>query len=98
MQRGVDNGVYANLLTGTTVEDSRKSLEFCQLYSTENCQLYCTVGIHPSHSNVFETEDESQLLSQLESIITQGIQLGKAMCMYTIYVRIFICINDAMCV
>jgi TatD DNase family protein len=45
VQRARDAGVAAMIVTGTTVDESRRAAEIAEAYG-----LYCTAGVHPHHA------------------------------------------------
>lgn len=48
LQRSLANHVTHLVVTGTTLEESRKAIELCRLYPD---RLICTCGIHPHHAS-----------------------------------------------
>lgn len=48
MQRALDAGVTRMVVTGTSLEESRKAIELCQSYPDN---LVSTCGIHPHHAS-----------------------------------------------
>ena len=67
LQRSAENGVKQCILTGCTVDGTAESLELCKAHSSA-VELYCTAGVHPTHSNDFVGQ-EDVIVSQLESFI-----------------------------
>ncbi|KAF6198299.1 hypothetical protein GE061_008047 [Apolygus lucorum] len=68
--RSWDVGVDKIIITGTTLEESRRALEM----SLKDDRLFCTVGCHPTHAGDFEKDgsDPDVYLSELQSLIQEN--------------------------
>ncbi len=65
----------ALLVTGTSIEESRKAIELCELYSEQYPQqLFATAGIHPHEASQFDTDSASELraLARHPSVVAIG--------------------------
>lgn len=75
LERAVSTGVSSSIITGTTIEDSRDALTLSRRLSDH--QLFCTVGVHPSHSKVFQEREQDDILQSLIDLISDGGSDGK---------------------
>lgn len=71
IERAKAAGIHSLLVTGTTLDSTRKALRLAQLYST---YLYATAGIHPHEAQSCTEEDFAEIsaLSQEELIKAVG--------------------------
>lgn len=75
LNRGKQYGVHKAILTGTTLEESKSLLDYCREYSLNEekpMELNTTIGIHPSHSSVFNKLDADTIINELEQLINDG--------------------------
>ena len=77
LMRAKSMGVQKNIVTAGCVEESINALEFVR--STNEFELYGTVGVHPTRSNEFgKTSGEAEhVINQLSEIIKEGRKDGK---------------------
>lgn len=61
LQRALDNQVNQLIVTGTSIEESRKAIDLCKRYPQ---QLFCTTGVHPHHASEWQ-EDSKAILTAL---------------------------------
>lgn len=67
VRRAIDAGVHRILLTGTSIESSRKSLEMArEWYETEGTNLFVTVGVHPHEAKSWGKDSSAKLRELLE--------------------------------
>jgi len=63
IKRAIDNGVEKLIITGTDLEVSSKAITMCRQYPGI---CYCTVGVHPAHSDVFlNPETKKNILASI---------------------------------
>jgi TatD DNase family protein len=60
LERAVAAGVTNLMITGSSEEDSRKSIELAQRYPAH---LFATVGVHPHHANEWKPDTRAHLRS-----------------------------------
>jgi TatD DNase family protein len=82
LQRAADMGMKHMVLTAGTLKESREAIakvrELRQTNQT-SCQLYCTVGVHPTRCNEFEEAETSadanleELLALAKDGMTDGV-------------------------
>ena len=61
MQRAGDAGVRQMVVTGTSIEESKKAIHLC---SRHPHRLVCTAGVHPHHASDW-AHDSSDILARL---------------------------------
>eukprot|EP00804_Cyclotella_cryptica_P003053 CCRYP_006051-RA/>CCRYP_006051-RA protein AED:0.04 eAED:0.04 QI:526/1/1/1/0.5/0.33/3/2877/340 len=68
VQRAIDGGVATMILTGTSLETSRRSLQLAQQWfdETGSSNLYCTVGIHPHDAKSWNDATVSEMKQLLQ--------------------------------
>ena len=68
VQRAIDSGVTTMLLTGTSIEGSRQSLQLAQdwLGETGSSNLYATVGIHPHDAKTWNGKSANEMKELLK--------------------------------
>lgn len=71
LHRGYNSGVNKSIITGCTVAESEKALEFCRIYQDQPMELYCTIGIHPTYSNLFL--EDSEIITKLNALLENGL-------------------------
>ena len=76
LDRATSSGVSSAIITGTTVEDSRDALTLARRLPPEPA-LFCTVGVHPSHSSIFQQKEQDEILQSLSELIIDGRMDGK---------------------
>ena len=76
LDRAVSSGISSAIITGTTIEDSRDALTLARKLPSEPA-LFCTVGVHPSHSSVFQEREQEEILRSLTDLIMDGRVDGK---------------------
>ena len=66
-RRAIDVGVEKLILTGTSMQTSRTSLEMAQQWFEEMNQqnLYCTIGVHPHDAKHWTDDVGSEMLDML---------------------------------
>lgn len=68
LERAKYMGVSSSIITGTTLEDSLEALVLATNLPSEY-NLFCTAGIHPTRSSVFQTEAPDIIINKLRSLI-----------------------------
>ena len=76
LDRAAAMGISSAIITGTTVEDSRDALTLARKLPSDPA-LFCTVGVHPSHSRVFKQKEQGEILQCLTELIVDGRVDGK---------------------
>ena len=68
VQRAIDAGVTRMVLTGTSIDSSRKSLELAQTWldETGTSNLYATVGVHPHDA---KTWNDTTTLKEMRDML-----------------------------
>ena len=56
LERANNAGVDTLIITGTSLEESRKALDLCERWQNKPLQLFATAGIHPHHAVEFDNE------------------------------------------
>lgn len=77
VSRGIDAGVTKMLLTGTSIDASRQSLQLAQEWSDEtgNTNLYATVGVHPHDAKTWTDQTLEDMRVMLQHPL--GIAVGE---------------------
>ena len=70
MQRAKDAGVVQMVVTGTSLEESRKAIELCQSYPES---LVATCGIHPHHASEWNENSLEQLRTMAQQDCVRAI-------------------------
>lgn len=70
MQRAGAAGVGQMVVTGTSIDDSRKAIELCESYP-EN--LVATCGIHPHHASEWDENSRAQLSTMAQHDCVRAI-------------------------
>ena len=70
MQRAKDAGVVQMVVTGTSLEESRKAIELCQSYPES---LVATCGIHPHHASEWNENSLEQLSTMAQQDCVRAI-------------------------
>jgi TatD DNase family protein len=81
LQRAADIGMRHMILTAGTLVESREAVRRVRELRISNqtdCQLYCTVGVHPTRCMEFETAESAndnleELLTLLKDGMTDGV-------------------------
>lgn len=60
LQRSIEHHVTNLVVTGTTLEESRKAIDLCRLYPH---RLICTCGVHPHHASDWNDDYRAELLT-----------------------------------
>mmetsp|Transcript_31074 Transcript_31074/g.52494 ORF Transcript_31074/g.52494 Transcript_31074/m.52494 type:complete len:326 (+) Transcript_31074:38-1015(+) len=75
IERAHSMGVKTMIFTGSNVEESRKSLSFCETHPLDG--LYSTVGVHPCCAKEFTDRNPDLVIEEIREIIDTGISGGK---------------------
>lgn len=70
MQRANDAGVGKMVVTGTSLDESRKAIELCQSYPGT---LVATCGIHPHHASEWDENSLEQLRTMAQQDCVRAI-------------------------
>lgn len=73
IERAITAGVDKMIITGTDVEISTKAVAMCRQYPGK---LFCTVGVHPAHSDHFLSEETKARV--LASLAVSKKQMNKS--------------------
>ena len=76
IERAQSLGVCSMIFTGHSVKISADTLSLC-MTSPFNTGLFCTAGIHPCSSQVFEQDGVDKTIENLRKVVDDGIQSGK---------------------
>ena len=71
LSRAKECKVSTIILTGTSLEGSQHAIDTARQYSTSECRLYCTVGIHP-HDAEKDSMNNPDYIAKLETMITDN--------------------------
>eukprot|EP00743_Colponemidia_sp_Colp-15_P004262 GILK01004598.1.p1 GENE.GILK01004598.1~~GILK01004598.1.p1 ORF type:complete len:295 (+),score=47.75 GILK01004598.1:45-929(+) len=69
LERAFESGVSKIIITGGSLEESREALQMAT--SRGESRLYCTVGVHPTRCQEFESDPEGHM-SALCEVIEKG--------------------------
>ena len=70
LHRATEAGVQQMVITGTTLEESRKAIELCQQYPE---RLYSTCGIHPHHASEFSSTSIDEIKTMASTSCVRAI-------------------------
>jgi TatD DNase family protein len=76
IERARSVGVGDIIFTGSCIENSAKTLAFCNEHPS-NEGLYCTAGIHPCSSKVFSKKSPEEVIEDLRKTVDAGLFSGK---------------------
>ncbi len=70
MQRARDAGVNRMVVTGTSIDESRKAIDLCQTYPAN---LTSTCGIHPHHASEWDENSLADLRTMAQQVCVRAI-------------------------
>lgn len=76
VERAQSMGVCSIIFTGSCVKNSAETLAFCNTSPSKN-GLFCTAGIHPCSSKVFEENGVEETITNLRKVLDEGIKAEK---------------------
>lgn len=70
LKRAAASNVRGILVTGSCLKTSQEAIDICKKFSTPECRLYATVGVHPCSAATVPMEKEAReaYYSQLEKL------------------------------
>eukprot|EP00796_Vickermania_ingenoplastis_P002478 gene2478-1548_t len=92
LQRAVQAGVHSLIITGVTVDESRKAVDLCQQCSTAGLRCFATVGCHPTHCEDFLTSPDEYYTRFNTDRILEGLKRDEAFqdVLYTIDAKAYV--------
>jgi TatD DNase family protein len=76
LERAQSVGVTSMIFTGCNVKNSAQTLSFCSNHSAQS-GFFCTAGIHPCYSTVFDQGGVESALVDLIKVIDAGLKANK---------------------
>ena len=76
VERAQSMGVASIIFTGSCVKNSAETLSFCNSFPSKS-GLFCTAGIHPCSSKVFEQNGVEKTIEDLKKVLEEGLKAEK---------------------
>ena len=75
VERASSLGVKSMLCTASNPKEARHTLQICRQYSTPQCKLFSTVGIHPTRCSEFK-DGIDVVMKRVEDVLDDGVSDG----------------------
>lgn len=76
IERAQSLGVCSMICTGSSLKISEDTLTFCNTYGPDS-SIFCTAGVHPLSSKVFDEKGVEPTMDKLTKIIEDGLRAKK---------------------
>jgi TatD DNase family protein len=82
IRRAIDAGVDTIILTGTSLEGSKQSLQMAQQwYEENNCpNLYTTIGVHPHEARTWNHENDHLMMKEMRNMLKHPLAVAVGEC------------------
>merc|ERR1712110_726706 len=75
LERAKSSGVTGLLVTGCTLKDSKKAVDFCRKYSDKEFICKCTIGVHPTKCLEFAESGYEEHVEKLDKLISSNLDV-----------------------